>query len=100
MCTGHYLLREDLRTIEASNDAEEEALPEEIEDDEQREIEIHGLISDEEEDTDFDEDNDVSTPSAELPLLRQQVESGRPMGLSQRQANLYNRIAQKSRRWG
>jgi hypothetical protein len=98
MCTDHYLLCENLQIIKASNGAEEEALPEEIDDGELKEIEIHELISDDEEDTDFEEDNGGSTPSTELPLPRRQGESDRPMGIAERQARLHHRLGQKSRR--
>jgi hypothetical protein len=100
MCTDHYLLSENLQIIKASNSAEEEALPEEIDDDELREIEIHGLISDDEEDTDLDEDSDGSSPSTRLPLPRQQGQPERPLGISnaERLARLNNRVAQKSLR--
>jgi len=91
MCTDHYLLCENLQIIKASNDAEEEALPEEIDDDELREIEIHGLISDDEEDIDFEEERDDSTPSAELPLLPRQGKADQPLGIKERQARLDNR---------
>jgi hypothetical protein len=101
MCTDQYLLREDLRTIKASKDAEGEALPEDIDDDKLKDLEIHGLINDDEEDTDLDEDfringndgnNDddtsMSTPSASFLLLRQQIQPDRPIGLAQRKAGL------------
>ena len=98
MCTDHYLLCENLQIIKASNDAEEEALPEEIDDDELREIEIHGLISDDEEDIDFEEEDDDSTPSAELPLLPQRGKADQPLGLKERQARLDRILAQKESR--
>lgn len=98
MCTDHYLLRENLQIIKASNSAEEEASSEEIDDDELQEIEIQGLISDDEEDTDFDEDDDDLTSSANLPLPQRPGESDRPLGIAERRSRLHNRLAQKSRR--
>ena len=64
MCIDYYILCENLQIIKASNNTEEEALTEEINDNKLREIEIHKLISNNEEGPgmDFEEENN-------LPLL-------------------------------
>ena len=104
MCTDQYLLREELRIIEASNSAEEETLPENINDDELRDLEIEGLISDNEEDSDLDEDadsdqsdddGDDNMSSAEFPLPQIQVQPERPMGIRQRQDELFERVQRR-----
>ena len=96
--TDYYLLCENLQIIKAFNNAEEEALPKEINNNKLREIEIHGLISDDEEDMNFKEENDSLTLSAELPLLPRQGKADQPLGIKERQARLNRVLAQKDLR--
>ena len=65
----YYLLYENLQIIKTSNNIEEEALPEKINNNKLREIKIYKLINNNEEDIDFKKEGDNSTLSIELPLL-------------------------------
>ena len=72
-----------MQIIKTFNNIEEEALLEKINDDKLREIEIHRLISDNEEGLgiDFEEEND-------LPLLPRQGRADQLLGIVKRRARL------------
>ena len=77
-----------MEIIKTSNNIEEEALLEEINNNKLREIKIYRLINNNEEDIDFKEEDNNLTPSIELPLLPQRGKADQPLGIKERQARL------------
>ena len=73
-----------MQIIKASNNIEEEALPEKIKNNKLREIKIYRLINNNEEDIDFKEEDNNSTLSIELPLLPQRGKADQLLGIKKR----------------